>query len=604
MITVHCRRHVGPALSTQIVASPSIPGYERLNQIGKGGFSRVYAGEQAKLKRVVAIKVLNFGLSDEADRRSFERECELMGRVSTHPNIVTVHDTAFTDNGQPCIVMEHYPGGSIAELISEVGRLHTKEALEVGVAIAGALEASHQAGVLHCDLKPQNILVSEFGQPALGDFGISTFSEERTRTGGDAGAGFTLAYAAPEIVEGASPSVQSDLYSLAATLYTALAGRRPFYYLNAEGEKPTAAEQARRILLEPPASLVDEGVPPELDAIIRAAMDKDPTQRPDSAADFARTLFEVGRRLGHGTSAPRIADQGALSVPGVVAGSIAPEWDPAKQQEQLDLTELRRADATALRVDMPRPQLAPEPVTSNRRRLLAPLIGLASLIAVAVVVFMVSQSEPAADPEPAAPTRTPDEVAAPVLPPPAPRDTQVVRVGEESILVSWSNAPQEDVEYEIRFDTQGADPVATSSTSPVVIDGIATQDVPCVTVAAKRGSRLTLAPGRRCVSPRLTGFLASVPGECSAPCTVDIQFSDVPMSERADVDVIRIGSGASDNVSINTSVQGVGSEGAESPPRFELIFDDEAVAGVYLVTVEDPDTDLVYQSITRVTAPE
>ena len=71
------------------MAGPSIPGYERLSQIGKGGFSRVYQGEQSKLKRQVAIKVLNFGLSDEADRRGFERECELMGRVSTHPNIVT-----------------------------------------------------------------------------------------------------------------------------------------------------------------------------------------------------------------------------------------------------------------------------------------------------------------------------------------------------------------------------------------------------------------------------------------------------------------------------------------------------------------------------------
>ena len=166
------------------MARLSIQGYERLTQIGKGGFSRVYRGEQAKLKRSVAVKVLNFGLNDEADRYSFERECELMGRVSTHPNIVTVHDTAFTADGRPCIVMEYYPGGSLADLISEVRQLNPKEVLEVGVQIASALEASHQSGVLHCDLKPQNILISEFGQPALGDFGISTFTEERTRTGG------------------------------------------------------------------------------------------------------------------------------------------------------------------------------------------------------------------------------------------------------------------------------------------------------------------------------------------------------------------------------------------------------------------------------------
>lgn len=587
------------------MSSPSIPGYERLSQIGKGGFSRVYAGEQAKLKRLVAIKVLNFGLSDDVDRRSFERECELMGRVSTHPNIVTVHDTAFTESGQPCIVMEHYPGGSIADLITEVGRLQTKEALEVGVAIAGALEASHQSGVLHCDLKPQNILVSEFGQPALGDFGISTFAEERTRTGGDAGAGFTLAYAAPEIVEGASPSVQSDLYSLAATLYTTLAGRRPFYYLNAAGEKPTAAEQARRILLEEPTSLVEDGVPPELDEVIRSAMAKNPAERPDSAAEFARTLFEIGRRLGHGTSAPRIADQGALSVPGVVAAPVAPEWDPAKQRENLDLTELRRADATALRVDMPRPEFPSEPPVSSRRRLLAPLIGVASLVVVAAVVYFVAQGEPAADRQPVAPTPTPGQAVVQTLPPPAPRDTEVLRVGEDSVLISWSNEPQDDVEYEIRFDTEGATPVATSPTSPVVIDGIAAQDVPCVTVAAKRGSRLTLAPGRRCVSPRLTGFLQSVPGECSAPCTVEIQSVDFTFSMRYAVDFIQVGSVATDGGRINGSVRRQQQQGVEDDVtgRLELIFNDEA-AGTYLVTLTDPDTDLVYHAIARILSAE
>lgn len=580
------------------MASPSIPGYESLSQIGKGGFSRVYAGEQAKLKRVVAIKVLNFGLSDEADRRSFERECELMGRVSTHPNIVTVHDTAFTDNGQPCIVMEHYPGGSIAELITEVGRLDTKEALEVGVAIAGALEASHQSGVLHCDLKPQNILVSEFGQPALGDFGISTFSEERTRTGGDVGAGFTLAYAAPEIVEGASPSVQSDLYSLAATLYTALAGRRPFYYLNAAGEKPTAAEQARRILLEPPGSLVDEGVPPELDEVIRGAMAKDPTQRPESAAEFARTLFEVGRRLGHGTSAPRIADQGALSVPGVVAGPVAPEWDPAKQQEQLDLTELRRADVTALRVDMPRPQLEPEPDVSNRRRLLAPLIGLASLIAVAVVVFMVSQGDSATEPELAEPTRVPAEVAAPTLAPPAPRDAQVLRVGEESILVSWSNDPQDDVVYEVLFDTSGAEIRGSSMTSPIVIDGVGAQEVPCLEVLAKRGSRLTPASGRRCVSPRVTAFIEASPAQCELPCTVTVDLQGFAPDTELDVEVTHVGSGdvapaAFDPMTVTDA------DGAAS--AWDATFADDAPAGTYLVAIEDSATQLQYFSVVRLT---
>lgn len=566
------------------MSSPSIPGYERLSQIGKGGFSRVYAGEQAKLKRLVAIKVLNFGLSDEEDRRSFERECELMGRVSTHPNIVTVHDTAFTASGQPCIVMEHYPGGSIADLLREVGRLQTKEALEVGVAMAGALEASHQAGVLHCDLKPQNILVSEFGQPALGDFGISTFSEERTRTGSEGGVGFTLAYAAPEIVEGASPSVQSDLYSLAATLYTTLAGRRPFFYLDATGEKPTAAEQARRILIEEPSSLVDDGVPPELDAVIRQAMAKEPAQRPASAADFARSLFEIGRRLGYGTSAPRIADQGALSVPGVVAGPVAAEWDPAKQQESLDLTELRRAEATALRVDMPRPQHQPEPVVSNRRRLLAPIIGLVSLLVVGAVVYFVSQGDPASQPAAAVPTAIPEDAVAPALPPPAPRNAEVIRVGEDSILISWSNEPQDDIMYEVVFDTAGSEPVAISATSPIVLDGVGPQDVPCVGLTAERKNLLSPAPGRRCVSPRLTAYAELAPAECQLPCTAGLALQGFDPGVELAVSIAQVGSGSS---AINDSATGV------SVSEFEriIVTDENGAAGDWQVTFDQDALD-------------
>jgi len=581
------------------MASPTIPGYERLSQIGKGGFSRVYSGEQAKLKRQVAIKVLNFGLSDEADRRSFERECELMGRVSTHPNIVTVHDTAFTANGQPCIVMEHYPGGSIANLITDVGRLMPREALEVGVAIAGALEASHQAGVLHCDLKPQNILVSEFGQPALGDFGISTFSEERTRTGSDTGAGFTLAYAAPEIVEGASPSVQSDLYSLAATLYTALAGRRPFYFLSENGKKPTAAEQARRILLDAPLSLVDEGVPAELDEVIRAAMAKDPAARPATAADFARTLFEVGRRLGFNTSAPRIADQGALAVPGSIEEAVAPEWDPAKQQELLDLTELKPIDQTALRVDMPRPQLEPEPAVSNRRRLLAPVIGLLGVLALAGIVYTVTQgeSEPEVNVTPAL-VETPGAEQV-VFPPPVPQGVRVTRVGSDSMLVSWSNLPDETVTYEIRLDSREEPLVATSMTSPVVIE-VDADEVPCVDLLAVRGGRLTPAPGRRCISPRLREYVEVSPSECSMPCDIGVELSGFGASLPVEVSVERLGPGPSDE---EPTVAATLTDADGQIPTWSGSFDEEGRgSGTYLVTVTDQTSSQQYRSFALVNA--
>jgi len=292
-------------------STPSIAGYDHLSLIGAGAFSQVYLAEQSKLKRRVAIKVLNFGLDDDTKRRSFERETELMARVSMHPNIATIHDTAFTELGQPCIVMGHYAAGSLADLTARVGTLSVKEAIDVGIAIGSALNASHDAGVVHCDIKPHNVLISAYGQPALGDFGISTFTDERTQTG-DGARGFTLSYAAPEILEGESPSPATDIYSLAATLYAALAGHRPFARSDEEAASVTMAERARRVVLDELAPLA--GVPAELDAAIRTAMDRDPDRRPESAAIFAAQLYDIGQELGLATSIPYTSDRTALSA--------------------------------------------------------------------------------------------------------------------------------------------------------------------------------------------------------------------------------------------------------------------------------------------------
>ena len=128
--------------------------------------------------------MLSFGLADERERRSFERECQAMGLVSQHPHIVTVFNAAFTTTKQPCIVMELYSGGTIGERLKQEGRLPVATVLDVGVKIAGALQTAHDRGLLHRDIKPQNLFISEFGEPALGDFGISTLDDERSISGG------------------------------------------------------------------------------------------------------------------------------------------------------------------------------------------------------------------------------------------------------------------------------------------------------------------------------------------------------------------------------------------------------------------------------------
>jgi len=513
--------------------SPSLPGYENLELIGKGGFSRVYKADQSKLKREVAVKVLNFGLNDVADRDSFSRETELMGRVSTHPNIVTVHDTAFTAQGQPCIVMELYPGGSLADLINEVGQLNVREALEVGVAIASALHASHTSGVLHCDLKPQNILISKFGQPALGDFGISTFAEERTRTGQDAGAGFTLPYAAPEIVEGESPTVASDIYSLAATLYTSLSGRRPFAYLNTQDEKPTAAEHARRILLEPVPPLIAEGIPADLDALISAAMSKEAADRPVSAAAFASAFHEIGQRLGLGTAAPRIADQGALPIIDAEAVGHG-QIDLSMLVRERDLAELEASaaavaeysqDSTASGTGFGQRRTE---VSTSRRRLAAAAAVFAAL-AVAGVLALVTQGSgnSSLDTTSGTPTATPEpQPQGPVvIAPSQPTLVEVERRGSHTLAVAWEVPAAEleagDVMYEVRRqDGELAVPIVSSGTE-ALLPAVANDEGVCVTVMAVRGNRAAQPTQAVCSTPLSVETQLSA-RECDAPCRIEV----------------------------------------------------------------------------------
>jgi len=633
------------------VTKLSIPGYEGLNQIGKGGFSRVYRGEQTKLKRTVAIKILNFGLNDEADRRSFERECELMGRVSTHPNIVTVHDTEFTTNGQPCIVMEHYPGGSLAELISEVRQLNPKEVLEVGVAIAAALEASHQAGVLHCDLKPQNILISEFGQPALGDFGISTFTEERTRTGSDASAGFTLAYAAPEIVEGASPSVQSDIYSLAATMYTSLAGRRPFHYLGPSGEKPTAAEQARRILLELPAPLTDVGVPTELDQLIRGAMAKDPAQRPESAAQYAHTLHEVGQRLGFSTSTPRIADQGALPVfepaadfsepgaplaqllkppPASPAGSARAESNPFDSPDQR--TELR-ANISQELAQSPTSfvSVTPQhPASSTADASPEPLPTAAAKPTVALDAPGAAQSgsppETDAARAPAAKdkrrsytstligigslliiagvllavTRDSDDAATATTPAPtAQGPTPAVLLAPpapSNVTVSRVGADSLLVTWsspaatDVAFEVRRTDIDAETvqvERGPVILGGLDPNEAPCVEVIAVRGNRLTRSTDRPCASALDEWHLSASPNSCAE------LPCDVAISVGGDLPTngVELFVTTLDGKPVDLDGVALSASTAQGEDTVTVSFRDDLEPGDYLVTGSDPLTD-------------
>ncbi|MBJ8343837.1 serine/threonine-protein kinase [Antrihabitans sp. YC2-6] len=281
------QRQIVSNLETELAAV----GFEHARLVGRGGFGAVYRCRQPSLDRVVAVKVLD-SAPEDVDRARFFREQLAMGRLSGHPNIVHVLESGVTETGRPFIVMPFHPRDSLEVWVRENGPLSVADALDAGVKLSGALETAHRAGVLHRDVKPANVLLSEYGEPQLSDFGIA-----RIAGGDDTTRGVLVgspAYTAPELLHEGEPSVLSDVYGLAATLFTALDGRPAF--ARRRGEH--LMSQLRRIGAEPLPDLRGKGVPDPLCTVIDQALARVPEDRPRSAAEFGSLLRAVGEELG------------------------------------------------------------------------------------------------------------------------------------------------------------------------------------------------------------------------------------------------------------------------------------------------------------------
>ncbi|WP_203988660.1 serine/threonine-protein kinase [Virgisporangium aurantiacum] len=200
-----------------------MPGLTGLSVLARGGYATVYRAMQESVGRLVAVKVENGILENERDQRRFMREARAAGRMSSHPHVVDLFDAGVTIDGHPFLIMELCQG-SYSERMRRMP-LPPAEVRDVGVKIADALADAHELGVLHRDVKPANILMTHFGEPALADFGLAVVTENRDIS-------ITLdvltpAYAPPEMFNHAPPAPAADVYSLCATLYALLAGRPP-----------------------------------------------------------------------------------------------------------------------------------------------------------------------------------------------------------------------------------------------------------------------------------------------------------------------------------------------------------------------------------------
>lgn len=260
-----------------------IDGLEWKRVIGHGGFGTVHLAHDADHGRDVAVKVLT-PLADDDERRRFDRERRLMGQLSDHPNIVTIHTSGVSATESPYLVMEHVTGGSLMDRYTE-SPLRWTEVVEIGRSLADALTEAHSIGILHRDIKPQNVLIGRDDRAMLTDFGIAVAATDFSMRGTVSA---TPAFAPPELLNGRPADERGDVYSLAATLHACLTGDGPY---STKGQPVLTV--LNRIANEPVPTVDRPDVPPALTDLLRRALDKDPDQRPPTMAAFATELATV-----------------------------------------------------------------------------------------------------------------------------------------------------------------------------------------------------------------------------------------------------------------------------------------------------------------------
>lgn len=304
-------------------APPEIAGYEYLSVIGSGGFADVFLYQELRPRRKVAIKVLLPQRADEATRAAFTAEADLMAILSSHPSIVTIFDTDVTDDGRLFLAMEYCSRSTMSARYKREP-LGVAETLRVGIQIAGAVETAHRNGIVHRDIKPANILVTDYGHPALTDFGISA-TIEQSEAGAD---GMSVPWSPPENLTAEPRSgVRSDVWSLGATIYTLLAGRSPF---EVPGGNNTQRALVQRITHEPLPPIGRGDVPAELEQVLGAAMAKSPDMRYPSMLDLGRALQRVQSGLNLTSTSIDIIDDSTSTTISHLSG----DRDPTDGQDE------------------------------------------------------------------------------------------------------------------------------------------------------------------------------------------------------------------------------------------------------------------------------
>jgi hypothetical protein len=340
-----------------MTSTTTIAGRYRIEgRLGVGGMSTVHLAFDQRLERYVAIKLLAEHLADDPTFVSrFRREALAAARL-VHPNIVQVFDFGF-DSGhhQHFIVMEHVSGRSCAELLRDRGRLGVGETIDIVTQACRGLDYAHRHGVVHRDVKPGNLLVSEAEVVKLADFGIARATDQVsiTQVGSVLG---TAAYLSPEQARGDEAGPQADLYSLGVVTYQLIAGRLPY---EASSLSELTLKQQREAPV-PLDELVPE-VPRELGDAVFRALAIDPAQRPSDAAELAE-LLSAGAR---GVGSPRGAT--ALNGPSTEATRFATGATRVAPGDRTEATRAIRRVAEPPTAARPPRQVAPRQASTRRQ---------------------------------------------------------------------------------------------------------------------------------------------------------------------------------------------------------------------------------------------
>ncbi|MEO8527627.1 MAG: protein kinase [Pseudolysinimonas sp.] len=544
---------------------PAIAGFTFLQRLGSGGFSDVYLYQQERPRRKVAVKVLVTEELTDVARDAFDAEANAMASLSAHSNIVSIYQADISDDGRPYFVMEYYGGPTLAESYKREP-LGVVEVLRIGIRLAGAVATAHSQGILHRDIKPGNVLTNEYGALGLTDFGISSrvdngISGQTTSTWALGGAGSTngtesqgmsIPWSPPESFDDdPNPDVRSDLFSLAATIYTLLAGRTPFEKPNDHNSENNLVSRILRGDITP---LSRTDVPSSLVAVLRKAMSVDRRHRFDDVVQFARALQRVEIELGYAEtpieapnldaprSRPAVADdgdrtraRGITSIPAqqpVASSAPASYAPPPLSGEQA--TRIRSvpviaqvpvappasslgvapvAENTVLRPHSadsgpttPTEKAQPdvEPAAPRRRRPLAAILGVlaAVVVTVLVVVLIVHNLPTGAPTEPGqAVIGGDDPVLGQVVPTPVLMSKSASADGT-SVTFTWQNPdPQPDDSYVwTRYNVADADSAPHPTTDPTAtIDGVAPGTPTCVRIEIVRNGQGSTQPLEECV---------------------------------------------------------------------------------------------------------